>query len=119
MEAAELVTAVPLNSSARQSHLNKRTRRAGGRHFRVGPKAEISSDRNQLARALVEPDFYFLFLKINDKPLVRFGRRKQIGPIYVRPARWGVRQGERKLPLFLTLFIPDPNDSGYAAWHAV
>src|SRR6266849_2699801 len=75
-------------------------------------KAEISSDRNQLARALVEPDFYFLFLKVNDKPLVRFGRRKQIGPIYVRPARWGVRQGERKLPLFLTLFIPDPNDSG-------
>jgi hypothetical protein len=47
MEAAKLVTAVPLNSSARQIHLNKRTRRAGSRRFRVGPQPDERNDRHR------------------------------------------------------------------------
>jgi len=43
---SELVKmSVPLTSSARQINLSKRTRRAGGRRFRVGPLTDILKGR--------------------------------------------------------------------------
>ena len=36
---------MPLTSSARQIYLSKRTRRADGRHFRVGPSSSVTTPR--------------------------------------------------------------------------
>jgi hypothetical protein len=40
---------MPLTSSARQIHLSKRTRRAGGRRFRVGPQKTFATSSQQSA----------------------------------------------------------------------